>query len=209
MGQTTSEQEEPSQNSSDGDVQDSPYEETNTGGDTTDVRQKEDDEEFPGPGSPYRGSPPPTSLTNMVKPILQDEPPLLPQPAPKPVETVATQFKWTAGGEEVFVTGSFNDWQGKVRMNRNEAGEFLVVLNITPGIHQYKFIVDEEWRLNPDCPTVEDQGVTNNIIEVKRTYFEDVAMPFLDSDDEEEYDDEIGRAVQQECRDRSRMPSSA
>jgi hypothetical protein len=31
---------------------------------------------------------------------------------------------------------------------------------------RYKFIVDEEWRLNPDHPTVMNQGVVNNTVEV-------------------------------------------
>jgi len=197
MGQTPSEEEHPSQTSSEGDVHDSPYDEQpeNQNSESIDPQPREEEDDEAGDGlvtrtGPYSSSSPPITLTNMVKPIVQDEPPTMPLPTPKPIETVPTEFKWSHGGDEVFVTGSFNDWQGKIRMTPNEIGEFMLVLNIPAGTHQYKFIVDEEWRLNPDSPTVEEQGVTNNIIEVKRAVFEDTSVPFLDSDDEEEFDDE-------------------
>jgi len=114
---------------------------------------------------------------------------------PVPVETVPTAFKWSNGGERVFVTGSFNNWQGKIMMHRNEHNpqEFVLVLDIPPGTHQYKFIVDEQWRLNEASPTVQHQGVTNNVVEVKRPVFEHLNSPFDDSDDEDV--DEHGRKV--------------
>lgn len=104
------------------------------------------------------------------------------------LETVPTAFKWSLGGERVFVTGSFNNWQGKIMMHPNEDNkdEFVLIIDIPPGCHQYKFIVDEKWRLNPNAPTVVVQGVVNNVVEVKRPVFELSAtdVPFDDSDDD-------------------------
>lgn len=139
----------------------------------------------------------PSSLTDrvlaMVNPRVPMEAAILKRPPlhheaskPVPVETVPTAFKWSHGGERVFVTGGFNNWQGKIAMHRNEDNpkEFVLVIDIPPGSHQYKFIVDEEWQLNPDSPKVICNGVTNNVVEVKRPVFEHVASPFDDSDDE-------------------------
>jgi len=105
------------------------------------------------------------------------------------IETVPTAFRWTHGGERVFVTGSFNNWQGKITMPRSEDGkEFVLVIDIPPGVHQYKYIVDEAWRLDPDQPTCINQGVVNNVIEVKRPVFEDNRAEWgnalVESDDE-------------------------
>jgi 1,4-alpha-glucan branching enzyme len=51
------------------------------------------------------------------------------------------------GGNEVYVTGSFNAWQGKILMYPNEDGEFTLLIDIPPGTHHYKYIVDQEWSV--------------------------------------------------------------
>jgi 5'-AMP-activated protein kinase regulatory beta subunit len=111
-----------------------------------------------------------------------------PQP-PQQIETVPTTFRWSHGGTQVFVTGSFNNWQGKITMPPSEEGkDFVLVIDIPPGVHQYKYIVDEAWRLDPDMPTCINQGVVNNVIEVKRPVFEDTRAEWgaalAESDDE-------------------------
>lgn len=105
-------------------------------------------------------------------------------PPPK-IETVPTAFKWIHGGSEVFVTGSFNNWQGKILMYRNEDGEFSLIIDIPPGTHHYKYIVDQEWMLDEEANTVEVNGVINNVVEVKRPVFEYTQSGFDDSDEED------------------------
>lgn len=60
---------------------------------------------------------------------------------------VSTTFTWKHGGREVFVTGSFNQWLGKIPMRKadNKNNEFSLMLDIPAGKHQYKFIVDDKW----------------------------------------------------------------
>jgi 5'-AMP-activated protein kinase regulatory beta subunit len=93
------------------------------------------------------------------------------------------------------VTGGFNNWQGKIMMHRNEDNprEFVLVIDIPPGTHQYRFIADEEWQLSPDSPKITTNGVTNNVVEVKRPVFEHAASPFDASDDEDV--DELGNKI--------------
>jgi 5'-AMP-activated protein kinase regulatory beta subunit len=159
----------------------------------------------------------PSSLTSRVRAIVHDAPAendsLAEMVAPvQKIETVPTLFKWNGGGNTVYLSGSFNNWQGKILMQRtitntnnsnsnsannngtstntnpsqtNNTNEFQLYIDIPPGTHQYKFIVDEEWRVNPDQPTTTNpQGVVNNIIDVKRPVFED-NLSFADSDEEE------------------------
>jgi len=136
----------------------------------------------------------PRGLSETVRTLFGEEAegkarPATPPPAQQ-IETVPTTFRWTHGGGQVFVTGSFNNWQGKIPVLPAEDGskDFVLVVDIPPGLHQYKYIVDESWRLDPDMPTVINQGVVNNVIDVKRPVFEDTRAEWgaalLESDDE-------------------------
>lgn len=136
----------------------------------------------------------PASLTDRVKVLVKDkqQETSLKKPIPsevksQPIETVPTAFKWSGGGERVFVTGSFNNWQGKIMMHKNEDNpqEFVLVIDIAPGLHQYKFIVDDDWRINNDLPTVGSGQEKSNVVDVKRPVFEHTASPFDDSDEED------------------------
>ena len=60
---------------------------------------------------------------------------------------VPIAFRWHHGAQrEVYVVGSFSNWQTKIRLTREDDGSYGTVVQIVPGIHQYKFIVDGEWR---------------------------------------------------------------
>mgnify|MGYP000010949232 CR=1 FL=1 len=75
-------------------------------------------------------------------------------------------FKWNFGGNEVFVIGSFNGWRERLRMEKAD-GEFQLEVLLEKGVtHEYKFIVDNEWRFAPDQPTKKDEhGNINNWID--------------------------------------------
>uniref|UniRef100_A0A2P2L3B5 Sucrose nonfermenting 4-like protein n=1 Tax=Rhizophora mucronata TaxID=61149 RepID=A0A2P2L3B5_RHIMU len=61
--------------------------------------------------------------------------------------TLLMRFMWPHGGRSVFVIGSFNRWSQLVPMSPVEGCPkiFQVIYPITPGYHQYKFLVDGEW----------------------------------------------------------------
>lgn len=82
---------------------------------------------------------------------------------------VPVQFRWHHGAQrEVYVVGSFSNWQTKIRLTREDDGHFGTVVQIVPGIHQYKFIVDGEWRCAQDQPRCLDSvGNENNCLEVE------------------------------------------
>lgn len=100
------------------------------------------------------------------------------------IESIPTIFRWVHGGNDVFVTGSFNNWQGKIPMVKDDH-EFTLRIDLPPGTHTYKYIVDHEWRLDIDAPTISINNVVNNIVEVKRPVFEYPPANFADSEDED------------------------
>eukprot|EP00456_Euglypha_rotunda_P048675 TRINITY_DN39007_c0_g1_i1.p1 TRINITY_DN39007_c0_g1~~TRINITY_DN39007_c0_g1_i1.p1 ORF type:complete len:177 (+),score=18.29 TRINITY_DN39007_c0_g1_i1:66-596(+) len=68
----------------------------------------------------------------------------------------------------------------------------------------------DDYEPTPTPPPEDVDGSAHPIIaEEKKEQKEEFAVEFFEEDDAERKAREIGRAVQQECRDRSRMPSSA
>ena len=84
---------------------------------------------------------------------------------------VATTFSLSGdAAQEAFVAGSFSGWE-KIRLERREDGVLSAVVELEPGQHQYKFLVDGEWRLDTGSggATVDNGlGSTNNVITVQR-----------------------------------------
>ncbi|MCJ1468981.1 hypothetical protein MMC07_007612 [Pseudocyphellaria aurata] len=82
--------------------------------------------------------------------------------------TVPTVVKWKQGGDKVYVTGTFTSWNRKFRMNRDPGTNVLsTVLQLPPGTHHVKFIVDGDMQLSSELPTAVDYtNILVNYIEV-------------------------------------------
>lgn len=85
---------------------------------------------------------------------------------------VPTRFVWPYGGGQVHVCGSFTNWLETVPMapDGSSRGQvFAVVCNLPPGYHQYKFVVDGEWRHDEAQALMPDPlGNVNNWLFVKK-----------------------------------------
>ncbi|KRX00271.1 Immunoglobulin E-set [Pseudocohnilembus persalinus] len=80
-----------------------------------------------------------------------------------------TQFTWKYGGQRVFITGSWNQWQASIQMNKMAENPkyFAITLSLPQGKYEYKFIVDDKWEFDKMEPKIQDgQGGYNNVIEV-------------------------------------------
>lgn len=92
----------------------------------------------------------------------------------QPTSNIATKtptvFRWEGGGKEVCISGTFSNWQ-TIPMVKSH-GDFVTIIDLPEGEHQYKFYVDGEWKNDPANKIVEDNGVKNNLITVKRSDFE-------------------------------------
>ncbi|CAL9153811.1 sucrose nonfermenting 4-like protein isoform X2 [Musa acuminata AAA Group] len=79
---------------------------------------------------------------------------------------VPTRFVWPYGGRRVFLTGSFTRWSEHLPMSPVEGCPtvFQAICSLTPGLHQYKFFVDGEWRHDECQPFVTgNDGIVNTI----------------------------------------------
>ncbi|XP_069497435.1 5'-AMP-activated protein kinase subunit beta-2 isoform X4 [Ambystoma mexicanum] len=92
-----------------------------------------------------------------------------------------TVIRWGEGGKEVFISGSFNNWNTKIPMIKSH-NDFVAILDLPEGEHQYKFFVDGQWVHDPSEPVITSQlGTINNLIHVKKSDFEVFDALKLDS----------------------------
>ncbi|MDI6756901.1 MAG: glycogen-binding domain-containing protein [Endomicrobiia bacterium] len=83
-----------------------------------------------------------------------------------------------AGGEfayenpsakSVFVAGSFNEWNSsRDALSKDKKGVWRATLPLKTGTHQYKFVVDGNWMIDPSNPQTSDDGYggKNSLLEV-------------------------------------------
>ena len=72
-------------------------------------------------------------------------------------------------GRQVFVAGSFSDWQPQHKLNDREGrGVYTARILLAPGEYEYKFVVDGEWRLDAANPNFapNDFGTLNSLLTV-------------------------------------------
>ncbi len=73
-------------------------------------------------------------------------------------------------GNDIFVDGTFNGWDAGANplKGKPKAGHYKTALRLPPGRHEYKFVVNGEWRLDPNCPerTPNGHGSLNSVINI-------------------------------------------
>jgi len=90
-----------------------------------------------------------------------------------------TIIKYPGEGKEVYVCGTFSDWK-KIPMVKSHK-DFVALINLPVGEHQYKFMVDDQWMHDANQPTVNNEiGTKNNVIKIQQDDFD--AFSALDMD---------------------------
>lgn len=80
---------------------------------------------------------------------------------------VAIMITWSHGGVHVGVIGSWDNWQTRQPLQRS-GRDFTLIKVLQPGVYQYKFWVDGQWRYAPDLPAVsDDTNNVNNVLDVQ------------------------------------------
>jgi hypothetical protein len=80
----------------------------------------------------------------------------------RPVQNISVNdWKWVVleiyadPGSDVFVAGTFNQWIpsrfDKLRDKRRD-GSYRLLRQVKKGRHELRFLVNGNWRLNPDLP---------------------------------------------------------
>ena len=75
-------------------------------------------------------------------------------------------FKWTSPADEVYVTGTFDDWSKSVKLTK-DAGIFTKQVDLPAASADiyYKFVVDGDWIIDSTQSTAKDaKGNENNIL---------------------------------------------
>jgi len=83
---------------------------------------------------------------------------------------VRARFEWNEGGNLIFITGTFCNWQQFFIMNKDKLNpdKYYLELELNEGAYQFKFKVDDQWRCSKNYPTIIDNGNENNYIELKK-----------------------------------------
>lgn len=79
-------------------------------------------------------------------------------------EGVKTEFVFADGAkDDVQLSGDWNDWKA-IQMFHEGGGMWSVVTPVPPGPHEFKFIVDGEWKHSNRHPTIGiDETSLNNV----------------------------------------------
>jgi hypothetical protein len=83
------------------------------------------------------------------------------------IQTTKYLFCWPYKGQRVFVAGSFDNWEGRYEMIKNDYLVFYCfILLPNGGTYEYKFIVDGEWYYDINRPHIMSNinTVNNQII---------------------------------------------
>ena len=91
-------------------------------------------------------------------------------PPPSLTGNTTFRLKGYADAGIVALAGSFNNWNQSQYICGKERDEWVCRVDLEPGKHAYKFIVNGDWLLDPANPNTEDDdyGVKNSVIMVNK-----------------------------------------
>lgn len=71
----------------------------------------------------------------------------------KQTKTKPVEFSFHAPqAQAVFVAGTFNDWRPEATPLRRQAdGHWRITLPLSPGHHEFKFVMDGQWCCEAGC----------------------------------------------------------
>ena len=70
---------------------------------------------------------------------------------------------------EVYVSGSCNDCDARKHKLNHESGAYTTAVMLSPGRHEYKFVINAVWCIDPECVEWAPNGFgsLNSVIVVK------------------------------------------
>jgi len=82
---------------------------------------------------------------------------------------VKLRFKPPMDCSEIKIAGDFTDWdKGAIIMSKSgRSGEWTAALRVSPGEHQYRFIMDGNWYTDPSTEHIMSPfGAENSVLRV-------------------------------------------
>jgi len=74
------------------------------------------------------------------------------------------------GAQSVMLVGDFTHWQDEpINLRKQKDGVWKAAINLPPGTYHYRFLVDGEWRDDPECALHVDNpfGDKNSVRQVR------------------------------------------
>lgn len=104
---------------------------------------------------------------------------------------VAVTFRWPYDADEVYVTGDWNDFKltpdHRLVANKDSTVTvFKLTLMLLPGIHRYKFYVNNSWEIDPKKPVT--LGGMSNLVVVGHVQSLDLSRKIAGDVQSEEWD---------------------
>ncbi len=91
--------------------------------------------------------------------------------ANEPTYPVRFRLELQQPAEKVYLAGSFNEWQPRASLMQSDAEKrvWTLTLQLPPGAHQYKFVVNgTDWMTDPNAPAIDDgNGNLNSVVWVE------------------------------------------
>lgn len=86
-------------------------------------------------------------------------------------ELVPIIFTWTAGGDSISISGSWDSYKTVIQLHKAGASEHTILLYLQPGVFHYKYLVDDVWKVNHINPTRKDKlQNTITVYEIPKTF---------------------------------------
>lgn len=134
--------------------------------------EEEYDEVLSNASSQFSNDSSASASTQPQQQVEPQQPPQQQQPQQQPTgnsSMVPVDIVWQQGGNKAYVTGSFTGWRKMIGLVPlpGKPGILHVKLQLPPGTHRFRFIVDNELRFSDYLPTATDQmGNFVNYLEV-------------------------------------------
>lgn len=78
-------------------------------------------------------------------------------------------FRWNAKAENVYLSGSYDNWNTKLPMVKSGT-EFFTIRELLQGRHEYRFLVDGEWKVDINEPVVcSPEGCQSNVLTISKS----------------------------------------
>uniref|UniRef100_A0A914GQI7 Exocyst complex component 2 n=1 Tax=Globodera rostochiensis TaxID=31243 RepID=A0A914GQI7_GLORO len=83
-------------------------------------------------------------------------------------------FKWHSEvqpAKHVYLTGSWDCWHKKIPLVKSSS-DFSTIINLNPGLYEYKFLVDGKWMVDDAITKTDNQmGSQNNVMSIDKADF--------------------------------------
>lgn len=91
----------------------------------------------------------------------------MPKTKTKSESCCTTEFCCCApDADAVFLAGTFNDWSTDATpLEKDIDGNWHVDIELLPGRHEFKFLVDGQWHCESNC-VPNEYGTMNQVVEV-------------------------------------------